>query len=176
MSTIYRTKIFERKFDGAAQSFFVTYSLGLNTNRDAFAYNFSRTALESNIRMTIDHYNTHEPMEVDSTKFVWSDLSKSNKNRGREYVFNAAQIVENIYRPFCKQNLYFDEHLNDRRGQMPIFFPNNEENLLILVTLANRVVLFSSRFLLPSRNICKLGKQRSRDSLHRRISSATSDR
>ncbi|MBR0289566.1 MAG: DEAD/DEAH box helicase, partial [Selenomonadaceae bacterium] len=128
----------DKKFDGAAQSFFVTYSLGLNTNRDVFAYNFSKTELEKNIRTTIDYYNTHEPTEIDSTKFVWSDLSKSNKNRGRKYIFNAAQIVESLYRPFCKQNLYYDEYLNDRRGQMPKFFPTGrEENLLICVTLAD---------------------------------------
>ena len=127
------------KFDGAAQSFFVTYSLGVSTNRDAWAYNFSRTELEKNIRTTIDYYNTHEPTEIDPKKFVWSSLAVANKNSSkqekREYIFNAAHIVESVYRPFCKSNLYFDERLNDRRGQMDKFFPTGrEENLLICVT------------------------------------------
>ena len=128
----------ERKFDGAAQSFFVVNSTGVSTARDAWAYNFSRSELETNIRTTIDYYNTHEPTEIDPTKFVWTDLSKANKNRKREYKFNAAQIVESFYRPFCKSNLYFDNALNERRGQMAEFFPSgNEENLLICVTLAD---------------------------------------
>ena len=125
----------DKKFDGAAESFFVTYSNGLKTQRDAWCYNFSRSALESNMRTTIDYYNTHETTEIDSTKFVWSDLSKSNKNRGIKYFFNDAQIVDAVYRPFCKSNLYYAENLNDRRGQFPKFFPTDgEDNLLICVS------------------------------------------
>ncbi|MBQ3336718.1 MAG: hypothetical protein IJG80_04875, partial [Selenomonadaceae bacterium] len=66
----------EKKFDGKTQSFFVVNSTGVSTARDAWAYNFSRPALESNIRMTIDFYNTHATTDVDPTKIAWSDLTK----------------------------------------------------------------------------------------------------
>lgn len=125
----------DKKFDGAAQSFFVTYSRGVQGGRDAWVYNFSREALEKNIRTTIDFYNSHDPTDIDSTKIVWSDLSKANKLRGRKYVFNAAQIVEGAYRPFCTMNFYYDGWLNERVYQMPKVFPTgNEENLLICVS------------------------------------------
>ena len=124
----------DKKFDGEAESFFVTYSSGVQTNRDAWCYNFSRDALEKNIRTTIDFYNTHEPTDVDPTKINWTRGTKKNKTRGHEYIFNAAQIVEAVYRPFCKQNLYYDRALIEMVLNMPKFFPTgNEENLLICV-------------------------------------------
>ncbi|MBR4152493.1 MAG: hypothetical protein IKT98_05985, partial [Selenomonadaceae bacterium] len=124
----------DEKFDGAAQSFFVVNFIGISTNRDTWVYNFSQSKLEKNIRTTIDYYNLHEPTDFDATKFVWTDLSKSNKNRGLKYEFDASKIVLGMYRPFCKQNLYYDKNLNERRSQMPKIFPNgHEENLLICV-------------------------------------------
>ena len=125
----------DKKFNGAAKSFFVTYSRGLQTGRDAWAYNFSHSELERNMRTTIGYYNTHKPTEVDPTKIIWNRSSVQNKNCGREYNFNAAQIVESIYRPFCKQNLYYDKYLNEMIYQTQKFFPTGrEENLLICVT------------------------------------------
>ena len=44
-------------------------------------------------------------------------------------------FVESIYRPFCKEILYYDKYLNHRRYQMPKLFPTGkEENLLICVS------------------------------------------
>lgn len=125
----------DKKFDGAAESFFVTYSRGLQGGRDAWLYNFSRSALESNMRTTIDYYNTHEPTEIDSTKITWTRATVQNKNRRHEIIFDAAQIVESVYRPFCRANLYYDARLNEMTYQMPKIFPTgNEENLLICVS------------------------------------------
>ena len=113
-------------------------SRGLQTGRDAWNYNFSRSELEKNIRTTIDYYNTHEPTEIDTTKISWTRATVQNKNRGRKITFNAAQIVESIYRPFCKTNLYYDRALNEMTYQMPKLFPTGrEENLLICVTAAS---------------------------------------
>ncbi|MBR0262038.1 MAG: hypothetical protein IJQ85_09640, partial [Selenomonadaceae bacterium] len=125
----------DKKFDGAAQSFFVTYSSGLKTQRDAWCYNFSRSELEKNILTTIDYYNTHEPTDIDPTKIVWTRATKNNRLRGREYIFNDAQILESVYRPFCKTNFYYDGRLNEMTYQMQKLFPTGrEENLLICVS------------------------------------------
>ena len=124
----------EKKFDTTAQSFFVVSSNGLQTNRDSWCYNFSRADLEKNIQTTIEFYNTHTPIDVDPTKFVWTSSAVANKNRSREIIFDAKKIFESIYRPFCQQNFYYDEGLNHRRGQMPELFPNgNDKNLLICI-------------------------------------------
>lgn len=119
-------------------NFFLARSNGLKTNRDAWIYNFSRENLARNVQTTIDYYNTHSTTDFDATKFVWTDLAVQNKNRGVEIEFDASKVVESMYRPFCKQNLYYDEHLNDRRSQFPKFFPTGrEDNLLICVSTAD---------------------------------------
>ena len=124
----------DKKFDDAVQSFFVVNSNGLKTGRDSWCYNFSRSELKKNIQTTIDYYNTHETKEIDSTKFVWVFDNVQDKNNGIKYFFNATKIIESFYRPFCKENFYYDGYLNQRRYQMPKLFPTGkEENLLICV-------------------------------------------
>ncbi len=118
---------------------FMTRSRGLESGRDAWIYNFSRSKLETNIQTTIDYYNTHSPTEIDTKKISWTRELKNDKNRGVELEFDAAQVVEAMYRPFCKTNLYFDEYLVNYPGQMQKFFPTGrEENLLICVVYGDR--------------------------------------
>ena len=127
----------DKKYPDGEQTFFVGYSGGIVTARDAWVYNFSRPAVEANMQTTIDYYNTHKPTEVDTTKINWTRATKQNKNRKREYKFNDAQIVEAVYRPFCKQHLYYDGALNEMTYQMPKLFPTgNEENIFICVPSA----------------------------------------
>ena len=121
------------------ENFFMTRSNGVQTNRDAWIYNFSRSKLEKNIQTTIDYYNTHESTEIDPKKFVWTSSAVANKNRGLEIEFDAKKIVESIYRPFCKQYLYSGEGLIHRRRLIDEFFPTGrEDNLLICVIYGDR--------------------------------------
>ncbi|MBQ7706014.1 MAG: DEAD/DEAH box helicase [Selenomonadaceae bacterium] len=124
----------DKKFDAAAQSFFVVNSNGLNTNRDSWSFNFSKTELEKNIQSTIDFYNNNTSENIDSTKIIWTRATKQNKQRGTKYKFDANKIFETMYRPFCKQNFYYDKNLIEMMYQMKKIFPiGNEENLLICV-------------------------------------------
>ena len=112
---------------------FMTRSRGLESGRDAWIYNFSRSKLETNIQTTIDYYNTHSTTEIDTIKFVWNSSAVQNKNRGLEIEFDASKIVESCYRPFCKQNLYLDRSLNEVPGQISKIFPRDKKNLAICV-------------------------------------------
>lgn len=131
----------EKKFDGAAKSFFMTYSLGIVTARDSWVYNFSRTVLESNMRTTIDFYNeqcerfkTTETFDMDEKKISWASSLLSFARRDIKFSFKPEKIFDGAYRPFSKQKLYFGAGFVQRRGQMDEFFPTgNEENLLICV-------------------------------------------
>ena len=117
------------------ENWFMMRSTGIQTNRDAWCYNFSRSELEKNIRTTIDYYNTHEPTEVDQKKIVWTRSTVKNKNRGIEIEFDASKLVESMYRPFCKQNFYYDRAFNEYVFKMPKIFPTGrEDNLIICVT------------------------------------------
>ena len=125
----------EKKFDATAKSFFITNSLGQNTARDSWCWNFSKSELAKNMKFTIDFYNTHSPEDYEPTKITWNRSSIQNKNRGIQSEFNSKKIVVAYHRPFCKQNLYYDKYFNEMSYQVPKIFPTgNEKNLLIDVS------------------------------------------
>ena len=122
------------KKDNSPQTFFNIYSSGLKTSRDVWCHNFSKYKLETNMQTTIDFYNLHSTEDIDSTKFVWIEDSKQHKKRGIKYEFDTNKIIESIYRPFCRDYLFYDKYLNQRRYLMPKLFPTGKEkNLLICV-------------------------------------------
>ncbi|MBR3747834.1 MAG: hypothetical protein IKN27_12825, partial [Selenomonadaceae bacterium] len=113
-------------------------SNGLQTNRDAWIYNFSREKLLENVQTTIEFYNSHESTDFDPKKFVWTSSAVQNKKRGLEIDFDSKKVVESMYRPFCKTNFYYGDGLIHRRYQMSKIFPTGrEDNLLICVTMAD---------------------------------------
>ncbi|MBR1804930.1 MAG: DEAD/DEAH box helicase, partial [Selenomonadaceae bacterium] len=124
----------DKKHPDNEQTFFVGYSAGIVTARDAWCYNFSRDALAANMQTTIDYYNTHKSDDVDTTKISWSAKTVTNKKSGLVYKFNDMHIVEASYRPFCTTNFYYDGCLNEMTYKMPKLFPTgDDENLLICV-------------------------------------------
>ena len=134
------------------ESIFKTYSGGVKTNRDTWAYNFSRTVLTENIRKTIDAYNTHvfkwdrrKNRETNVDSFVvyddkeikWSSGLKQNLKRGQIAGFEEVRIRQSLYRPYTKLNLYFDRVLNDRVLVFPSILPTPTtelENQVIIVS------------------------------------------
>ena len=124
----------DKKFDGSARSFFSTYSKGVMTARDAWCCNFSRDAIDRNMRRTIAFYNENlgsDPI-LDSTKISWADGLKQRFDRKEELNFEGDRIVESIYRPFCRQYLYYDRQLIERMYQMPKLFPTGREKNLVI--------------------------------------------
>lgn len=139
---------------------FQLYSAGLQTNRDAWVYNFSLPALHASVTKLIVHYEKARAAyqgsdyavgaskEQDVTAFLKShtehaDEQKIKWSRSlRQYAarnFPVAEYVEgyraSLYRPFCKQNVYFDRALNHERGQTPRMFPTpKHDNLGFILT------------------------------------------
>ena len=135
-----------KKLNHNSESFFLLHSLGLETKRDSWCYNFSEKELIKNINTTIDFYN--ETLEKsksatsksdiakfivpDSTKISWADNTKKNLIRKIKYEFNKDFVVQGMYRPFFKQNCYFNRLLNERVYQIPKIFPTQDfKNLVI---------------------------------------------
>ena len=130
---------------------FRTYSLGVNTTRDAWVCNFNQKSLATNVAHTIDAYNlqvlkwerqTDPNVNVDdfvvydNTQIKWSSTLKRHLMRGRLAAFESSKCREFLNRPFTKTRLFFDEILNDRRAAFPIIFPLPEvekENRIICV-------------------------------------------
>ncbi len=131
------------------KTIFESYSAGVQTNRDAWVYNFKQQSVENNTQRMIDFYNQQmneykavqaektvkEFIDTDATKISWSSSLTQDLERMRYAVFNTKNIVESTYRPYCKQCLYFDGQLNHRVYQMPRIFPKPDlNNVVICVT------------------------------------------
>lgn len=129
-------------------TFFETFSLGLGTNRDAWVYNFSLPTLHASVTKLIIHYEKAreayqaseyaigDSKEQDVTAFLKSQTEHAAEQKIkwsrslRQYAAKNRFVAEHVegyraslYRPFCKQNVYFDRALNHERGQLPRIFP-----------------------------------------------------
>lgn len=117
---------------------FQNYSNGLKTNRDAWVYNFSRGSVESNVRGMIDFYNSQLNVaspDMDSTKISWNRSLLKDRERGIELEFDSESVMVSLYRPFCKQTVYFNRLLNDMIYQLPKLFPTpNHKNVAFFTT------------------------------------------
>ena len=142
-----------RKSKNAVTSvIFNTYSLGVSTNRDTWAYNFNLNDLTKNIQQMsetynteIDRWNRREDRTVkvddfvlsDETKIKWSSGLKDKLKGGRTAHFLQEKIRASLYRPFSKMNLYFDPRMMTERASLfQSIFPTPEtekENHVICV-------------------------------------------
>ncbi len=145
-----RDEVFEEfislgdKKDDCATTIFENYSLGLSTNRDAWVYNFSRVALGTNMLRMIGFYNeqvagfsklgrgklkaelreaVNRFIDTDSKKISWSVNLKLDLEKLIRHEFVAGSIVTGVYRPFCRQKLYFNGDFNERAGKLLKIFP-----------------------------------------------------
>ena len=134
----------------AVNVLFKMYSSGVNTGRDAWVYNFNRSALTENIQGMIDCYNewvfkwdrrtdqdanVDEFVVYDNEKISWSSSLKQKLKGGRIAEFAEAKLRQSLYRPFTKSNLYFDRMMNDRVSVFPSIFPTAQtENRAICVS------------------------------------------
>jgi predicted helicase len=139
----------------SAPRLFANFSLGIGTNRDAWAYGASKKGVSANISRMVDFYNSEVArfdranpgldkkareailanfIDTDPAKISWTVSLKNGLAKGSRLAFDASRIVPSLYRPFAKQWLYYDRSLNERVFQMPRIFPaDGRENLAIMV-------------------------------------------
>lgn len=123
---------------------FSTYSAGIQTNRDAWVYNFCKKYMLDNVKNMIEFYNLQlkESLECDSYNIVidpqkisWSSSLVSTFERKQHLIFKETNAIHSVYRPFCKQWLYYNQHLNHRTYQFKQIFPDvSSENVVICVS------------------------------------------
>ena len=145
----------------ATDVIFKTYSAGVKTNRDAWAYNFNREVLTENILRMSDTYNAEvdrwkrqenqkeinvdDFVAYDDTKISWSRDLKVKLKRGTVTKYEEHKVRTSVYRPFTKSNLYFDRTINDVVYVFPSIFPTPEtetENRVICLTALGSKKLF----------------------------------
>ena len=120
------------------KTFFVPYySCGVKTQRDTWCYNFSNKVLASSMKRTIDFYNDHvgKKPTYSTTHINWTRATLGNLERCKTTSFSTDCISTAMYRPFCKQNLYFDRFWNEMVYQIPRLFPTPQsKNLVICIS------------------------------------------
>ena len=130
-------------------------SSGVKTNRDRWVYNPSKMALEGNIKGMIERYNEQVALHSDRCKAAGSDAYKmamdladpnprnikwtrelyTDLSRGKLCEFDPEGIRVALYRPFCKQWVYFNRRLNNCVYQQPKLYPTaKHRNLAIQLT------------------------------------------
>ena len=143
------------KKDKDAITVFENYSAGLQTNRDAWVYNYSECRLKDNMGNMINFYNdevarfqsvckelsANQKMEIkdfvsnDDTKISWSSSLLPKAAKGVFAEMQDKNIRIGLYRPFTKQHVYFDSMFNHRPYQLPKIYPgNNIENQTIYLS------------------------------------------
>jgi predicted helicase len=142
----------KKKFDIKSNSFFSTHAIGVATNRDAWALNFSKSNVQSNMTRMIDFYNNevktfHDKLiqtpnilidnvvNSDPRKISWTAILKNRAKKRELFSFDKSSLRICLYRPFTKSNIYFNRHFNEAIGLSPKLFPTTEfTNLLICVS------------------------------------------
>jgi len=131
---------------------FTTYSTGVKTNRDAWVYDFSPTALAEKIKRfaqayttELDRWTRRGNSAISLDDFVtyadpglkWSRNLKRDLQQHRHFHIDPGKIRRSLYRPFTQTWLYFADMAVDERGTNHLHFPNpsaEAENRVIVVS------------------------------------------
>lgn len=133
-----------KKGNTLSQSYFVTNAIGVATNRDAWVYNYGIKILEITIKRLISTYNEQcqlisdgdisDTIE-DDTKISWTRGLKRMAYNGEKIIYKKSISIDVMYRPFCKQSLYYDKSLVESPGIWHQLFPHEGNH--------NRVICLS---------------------------------
>ena len=134
---------------------FHQFSSGVKTNRDAWAINFDRIKLTTNVQRMIEFYNAQvfkwqgivdksninidDFVEYEDAKISWSRDLKAKLRGGRTAEYDEHKVRTCLYRPFAKRNIFFDRILNDVVYVFPSIFPTSQtetENQVICVNIS----------------------------------------
>lgn len=139
----------KKKNRTSTPSVFSIFSNGVVTNRDSWTYNYSKSELIANMTRMIDFYNEQQreyktlksdmPIEqfisTDETKIKWVQNLIRDAANGIEHTFDTNSVRVGLYRPFSKQQLYFNKAMNWSRYLQPKLFPTSKhDNLVICVS------------------------------------------
>lgn len=119
---------------------FSTFSLGIATGRDSWAWNYSTPKLKGNMAGLISRLNREvdryvlegagrkpeEFVEYDQSVISWNRNQLDDVKRGRRAEYGDWHVVKGMYRPFCKQFAYYCKQLTAMTYQQTRLFPLDE--------------------------------------------------
>jgi predicted helicase len=141
----------EEKNNLKAQSFFIFQSPGILSGREPWVYNFSRKDVTSNMKRMIGFYNEQleqyakaikkdsglevsDVVDNNPTKISWTRGLRKDIERRLNHKFDSKKVQQGIYRPYVKQNLYFDKAFIESPGSSSMLFPDGLLNHAICIS------------------------------------------
>lgn len=134
----------KKKFTDSQNSFFVTYSCGVKTQRDPWCYNFSKEEIERVANQMIDFYNIQrlklgsgeiESVDYNTQLLSWTRAVLNDISKNKPYSKDDGRIVVATYRPFFKQYLFSYAPLNEMTYQTPRLFPTPKQNNIVICVI-----------------------------------------
>ncbi|GIN59926.1 DNA damage-inducible protein [Lederbergia ruris] len=125
-----------KELQGQSDSVYKYKSLGIQTKRDKWVYNFSKSTLMDSIGRMATNYNddVHRLSKIkdnneklsnitlDESKISWSDELKRRLINGETITVDEKKVVLSQYRPFTKKYLYYDRSVIARPGKFDSLF------------------------------------------------------
>ena len=159
----------------APNAIFSVRSNGVQTNRDSWTYNFCRDSLRESVQQTIAFYNEQVRVHASATtiseaeanlriardpkRIKWTRGLVDSLRRGRIGTFDPSHVGAGMYRPFCKQWVYYDRLLNEYYKEK--LYPDIQHaNRAIMVTGVGESKSFSCLMLdtLPNLHVIAAGQ------------------
>lgn len=137
------------KVDKSPTVIFSVYSCGIQSNRDAWVYNFSKNNVLSNMNRMVENYNniangSYFGDKNSKLSISWTSKLLLDSEKGIHHNF-FDDTRESIYRPFVKNILFFSKVFNHRPYQIPKIFPTKyHRNIIIAATGVGATKSFSS--------------------------------
>lgn len=118
---------------------------GVQTNRDAWVFNYSQSGTVTNAEKMIDNYNLEvnrlkhiakedrvNHLNTENTFVSWSRNLKKKLTNGQVIEIIDSPVVESFYRPFTKKFLYYNPEIIEYPRKFNEVF--NKENKMISIT------------------------------------------
>ena len=95
---------------------FGRYTMGVSTNRDEWVYDFDVHNLRAKALFFADTYDglLENDAEPDDPSIKWSRDLRDEFRRGNRIVYNDANRIKSLYRPFVMKEHFADVVMNDR--------------------------------------------------------------
>ena len=133
-----------KKFDEKSKSWFVTNAVGVSSGRDSWVYGFGKETVANNMQKMIHFYNSEtkkfhnneiQDLSLAPTQISWTRALKKDAEKDVKHKFEESTFVVGLYRPYCKQNLYYHRPFIESPGLWKQLFPTKDsENLVICVS------------------------------------------
>ena len=115
---------------------FTTFSMGVSTNRDTWAYSFGEDAVKENMSLMAETYKLLCEMDPDSDLFrttiedarliKMSSSLTASLHRRKQAPYDPERVVPSLYRPFTREWLYFDATYTHRPGLCMKFYRKDQ--------------------------------------------------